>query len=319
MLTSLAINSCQNAPFIPAGALGLPAEVDTAACLAVMDDELRVLINRHGNGETLQYRLSSTRQIEPLPNIPMTVADVAACQGSLYVSGSNHTGTPVIGHLDSDGRMIGRFSLDALFPTRWPAPLCASSPMLVWQTNTHQIEIADISQQQLIGKTSHEVGEFPVVISDDEQAIWIASTDSSGIIIDKLVGVSKKTTRIATPHPSEISMSCYRDAIRLVWNHGHASFTASINKKELSSTEPTKLRHLPITTGIPRVVPGKVPVIWIQSIDDSENETARWQSLLVVDAAEPLIMDGMIHDVAQWGDTLAVLGTRELYFFRMVP
>ena len=108
------------------------------------DDELRVWINHSAEGSTLQLRVSASHDIHELPPLPIVTAGAVRCGQEFVVTGADSKGRPIVVGSDADGGLVWQHRLDVPQPARWPVPGCIPQPVIIWQTDDGQVEVADV-------------------------------------------------------------------------------------------------------------------------------------------------------------------------------
>lgn len=301
----------------PVAVVALPVAVETAAWAVPVGSELRLWINGPNARETAQLRVLPGRRLEPLPPLPIILAGAASCGGELVVTGSDTRGQPKVLGVATDGRMLWELGIDGPTPILWPVPGCAPLPVIVSQTTPGKIEVAAVGAGGLAERRSLEVGGPPLAIAIGGGATWVVWGDASGIQGVEIGVRGVRAIHIAAPYPGDVAIApCTEDAC-VAWLQDRAAFFVRIasDGKPVGPTIPIDLAGA--SGGRLAIVPGPQPLVWAQRGEALEGEVPRWTSALVLPGAgPPLMVEGLVHAVAWWGEEVVVVGSGELHFLK---
>ena len=317
-LSSLIIHSPAGTPSLaPDGVLALPVAVETAAWVTPVDDEMHIWINGPNSGETTQLRLLPTRQIEKLSSLPFVTAGVTACDKELVITGSDTAGQAVVLGTTTDGAVVWQFTMAGPTPTRWPVPGCTTKPVIVWQISPDKIEVADVGPNGLSLQQSVNVGGPPLDFTIGDNYIWGVWTDSSGIRGVKIGTQGIQPIHISVPFPADVAIGVCPEGPCVAWIQGSLAFLTKITSGVDLITSPPELDLADAAGGTLAIVSGREPLLWAQRGKFIEDEEPRWISALALPDSKPLMIEGFVHTVAWWGDTVVVVGSGELRFLKL--
>ncbi len=310
------------------GIVALPVVVETAAWATPAGAELRLWINRPGSARTLQLRVLPERRIEELPALALVAAGALRCERESILTGADPAGRALVLGVADDGGTAWRHALAGPTPTRWPVPVCAARPVVVWQTSSERLELAEIGADGIAAARSVPVGGPPLDVAGTGGAggaggaVWAAWTESAGIACAEITGQGVRAHAIAASFPSDVAVgagpggdgcgAAGPGGAWVAWTERGAAFVTRIGA---TPAEVVAVDLGDAAGGTLAVVPGQQPVLWAQRGEISEGEAPRWTSALAVPGRQPVLVDGPVHAVAWWGDVLAVVGTERLYLF----
>lgn len=300
-----------------AGIIALPVAVDTAVYTAARDDELRLWINRPAT-KTLQLRVRPDRSIEELPPLGTVASGAARCDGEFVVTGANAEGRPVVLGLADDGTVAWQFSLDGPVPIRWPIPLCAPRPTIVWQTSTSTLEVARVDRSILAGHRAVPVGGPPLVVASAGDSIWAAWTGTSAVTCAEITETGVRAMQVPADLASDAAICGCSAGACVAWiQNGSAYFTRIVHGA--APTEPVVALDLAEAAGgTMALVAGPRAVVWAQRGEIIEGETPRWTSALVLPGWETFTVEGRVQAVVWWAGGLVVVGSEALYFVEVL-
>jgi hypothetical protein len=302
----------------PAGALALPVKVETAAWAVSIAGELRVLINHPGVTATTQLRVLPTHGLEPLPSLPIVVAGAADCGQDLLVTGADADGHPLALGVEASGKVAWQSLINGPTPTRWPVPGCVPHPVVVWQTAQDKLEVARCGPGGITHQRSISIGGPPLDVAIGGHSIWSSWPTSSEIQCAEIGEHDVRTVSIAATSPSSIAIGASPKGACIAWTQGSSSFFARIVSEAKPSEPPLALDLVNAVNGTLSIVSGPEPLIWAQRGQLIEGEAPRWISALVLPGDSPLLVEGLVHAVAWWGDGVAVVGSEEIRFLKRV-
>ena len=298
----------------PLSALGLPFSVETAAWAVVLLDELHLLINT--SGQTLHLLARGPRQIEQLSSLPLVAAGALACGREILVTGSDPLGQPLVFGVAGDGKINWQLALDGPTPVRWPLPACLSQPALVWQVSHGQLEVANCGKQGLTGSRSFSVGGPPLALAMGQGRIWSAWASPSGIRVTGISATHSQEQQLAHPFANNLALGTCPSGACLAWTRNGTTFFKRLSLQAESSEAPTAMELEGASNGVLSLVSGAEPLLWLQNGSSVEDGTRSWVSSFVFPGGEPLQVDGLIHAVTWWNDTLVLLGSQEVRFLK---
>jgi hypothetical protein len=309
----------------PAGALGLPIRVESAAWAAQVRDDLFVLINRPGMSETglVRVRQHAGRipvyEVEHLPSLPLVSAGTSECHEQLLVTGADATGHAVVLGSTSTGQVAWRLPFQGPRPVRWPVPGCAWEPVLVWQESRSALEVASVVSGGISGRRSFPVGGPPLSISVGARAVWAAWIEPTGIEMLEIRQHDARNLRMPVEFPGDVDIGVNASGTCIVWTQAGAAFFARVGSNGLPAEPPVPLDLGHARGGRLALIPGPEPLVWAQRVGFIESEGQEWTSSLVLPGRASLTIDGLVYAVTWWGDRVAVVGPDEISFLNRSP
>jgi hypothetical protein len=315
--------SARPAGFRPAAIEGLPIGVTTAARALDVGGELRLWISGPAPGETAQLRYRLGTRIEPLsplPPLPVVLAGAARCGDHLLVTGADPLGRPLaLGVSVAAGSVSWRCRIEGTSPLAWPLPGCSPRPVVAWWEPAGTIEVVAIADGGLGERTTVPAGGPPLALSRGGSEFWAAWGHADGVSAVALGRAEPRTVHLRTASPAEVAVGSVERGLAIAWAGRDGAFLARFDDAGTPVRTPVPVDLAAAAGGTLQIVPGPEPVVWAQRGDAIEGEPAHWVSALVVPGADPLLVDGLVHDVASWGgEALAVVGSAELLLLERV-
>jgi hypothetical protein len=317
---SLAMNGAPDARatgVVPVGLLALPVAVRTAGLAVAVEDELRILIACPEMHLTMHLRVLSTKRIESLPALPIVAAGATLCRGTLVVTGADRTGAASIIGLARDGAKAWQVTLTGPQPIRWPRPFCMLQPAIVWQTEASWLEAASVGSGTLTSRRRFPVGGPPLSFAAADGSLWAAWGDRSGTRVAEINATGTLLVEIASDAADQVAMGAHGKRASVAWTKSRSSFLANLKDGKLAGST-TRIELAQATGGNLVVLPGPAPLVWAQHGRAIEGEVPHWVSALVRPGWQPVLIEGLVHTVAWWGDKLAVIGSEELWLLQTV-
>lgn len=295
------------------GRIGLPVAVQTAAYVVPLEDDLYLWINGPDGGETTQLRITKTRQIEELPMLDIVTGGAVYCQKEFILTGTDLEGRPVVLRVTTDGIETWRTVVEGTLPTIWPSPYCIGQPVIVWQTSPDRMYVAEVKANRLSHLHSVDVAMPSIKMTSDGQAIYAVWADSSGVRGFQISVTDIKPIHSPMPYPDNLAIGTAQGTVFIAWQQGH-----SVSLGELNAG--AKALHILFDASSVSgftLVSGSKPLLWMQQNTYGDHEDImHWSSALALPHGAPLLIDGLVHRVAWWGDTLVVVGSLEILFFK---
>jgi hypothetical protein len=298
------------------GMLALPVATTTAGWVIAVDSDLHLLIARPTTHETLHFRLVSSTRVQSLPALPMVLAGAATAGGELVVTGSDRAGVALTVGVARSGAEAWRVELAGATPIRWPIPFGGLRPLIVWQTEPHWLDSADIATGVLEVRDRLPVGGPPLAVGACDGALWSAWADKSRISGVQVSDAGTAAIQIAGEAADTIAIGAESRRAWIAWTRASSSFLARF-ERERASSDITPIDLAAAAGGNLTLVLGRVPVVWSQRGQAVEGEPMRHVSALAIAGRRPIEIEGLVYSVAWWGDTLAVMGSDELWLFQM--
>jgi len=313
------VQSSITTSFLPMAAVGLPVRVESAGWVLPFHDEFRVWINQPGEGRTLQIRVTPAREICELNSLPLVAAGVIGCGEGFIVTGADGSGLPLVVGTAADGTSLWQHKIGDPTPFRWPTPGCGRTPVLLWQMEQGRVEVADVSANGVARRTSFTVEGPPLELAVARDSVWAAWSNSAGVFSLEATGREAKHFRLSETYASEIAVGACGDGICVAWGNTNSAFLARKAAGRPAFEEALELDLGTAAGGVIEIVPGDKPLLHARRAHLEEGEPARVWSVLTGPGLEPLVMDGLMHSVASSGETVVLLGERELRFFKLNP
>jgi hypothetical protein len=158
------------------------------------------------------------------------------------------------------------------------------------------------------------VGGPPLDLSVGAEAIWAVWPGASGI--EGVIIRDREELEIHVParFPGGVSVGAGSAGAGLAWIQENKAFFAPIGLDGKSGSTPIGLNLPRAAMCKPAVVPGSIPLVWASYAETNEGEEFRWSSAFVIPGGRPLLVEGLVHQVAWWGERLVLIGTREMRF-----
>jgi hypothetical protein len=293
--------------------VGLPVAVQTAAWAVPGPTDLRLFINRPG--ETLQLRVRADRHIEALPSLPVVTAGATRCGTQLIVTASD-AGKPVALGLTDAGTLAWRVEIPGPPPTLWPLPGCAPNPVVLWQTRSGQLEVANVGAHGLSGQHAVAAGGPPLDITTQASSIWLAWADATGVNVAEISAAGARPLHVPAASPAGVAIGAYPGGAFLAWARGASAFSLEIPAGQAPGSSSVAIETDLGTAagGALNIVSGPRPVLLARRRQDTDGDGARVISALALPGKAPFVTDRMVHAAAWWQHTLVAVGTTELLF-----
>jgi hypothetical protein len=304
--------------FAPDGSLVPPVAVQTAAWLVPIGDALYTWINGPNGRETTQLRLSPDRQIEPLPKLGVLTGGVVYCQQQFVLTGTDSAGLPVVLGVDTDGNEGWRYTVEgATRATIWPAPYCTGEPVVVWQTAPHTLQLATIGDSGIVSSRSIDVGMPPIHTASDGRVLYAVWADSGGIRGVEIGAQETQPIEIPMPYPDNLAVALSPKGMYAAWQQGRSVYLSEISRHANLPPSPPNIDLGDAAGGKLGIVSGTEPLLWAQQARYDHPEETEWISALARVNRAPLLIEGFVHQVVWWGDTIVVVGSLEMLFFKL--
>jgi hypothetical protein len=295
--------------------LGLPALVETAGWVVPFDDEFRVWVNRPGEGITLQLRVSASHEIHELPPLPIVAAGAVRCEQEFVVTGADSNGRPIVLGSGVDGSVLWQHELDAPHVARWPVPGCVPQPVIIWQTDDGQVEVADVRPSGVVRRTPFAAGGPPIDLAAAGNSVWALWSDELGVWAIEAGAAGSRKSQVAPGYASQLSVGSCNNGICIAWGR-EQSFLTRRASGDADFDAPVRLGDAGISGGMLEVIPGGDPLVHVRGTQIGEDDIPQPKSVLTGPGLMPLVIEGLVHSIACRNDALVVLGSTELRFLK---
>ncbi|HXU46559.1 MAG TPA: hypothetical protein VN783_13610 [Thermoanaerobaculia bacterium] len=320
-----------------AGIVALPVAATKEARALEVAGALRLFVAGPDSGETAQLRLDPGGPRAPasifstLPALPLALADAACCGSEILVTGADPLGRAVaVGLSAADGSLVWRREIQPK-GFAWPLPGCARGPVLVSQGGGGAIEIVAIaggepSAPRTVAAGGSSLSTF--ALSRGGRSLWAAWGHAGGIHavdlgsgpgsnpggsdagFDLALGAPRAGGPAALPR--ELAVATWRGGVALAWLGPDGAFLALCDGAGRPLDEPARIDLGDAEGGRLRLASGPEPLAWVQRGEAIEGEPMRWTSILSLPGSPPATLDGLIHDVAWWGERVVAVGEGEI-------
>jgi hypothetical protein len=297
----------------PIGTIPLPFAVGTAAYALDVQGSLHAWINDPSSGRSQHVTLTSTDDLTLQAPVPLVLAGVAECRGTLVATGSDRDGRPAVIGLAAGGGESWRHLIDGPAPTRWPVPLCPSQASVAWQSRPGRLEVAHVGVDGLTGRRSIPVDGPAVEVAAAGGNVWCVWVEPTGIRGVASGADAVQGLHIRVPAPGSVAIATCGSGICVAWeSEGRASFARLTSDGELAE-RPSTVDLGEAAGGRIAVVPGPSPIVWVQRLLSDDAGPPRWVSALARPGGGTLMVDGPIHAATTWRDRLVLVGTVSLH------
>ncbi len=301
----------------PVTAIALPIVVDTAALAISMEDGLHLLVNRPGSVETLHFRVLQSYQVEQVSALPLVGTGVVGCGQQIIVTGADSSGFPQVLCVNLDSKVAWHFEVDDLIPIHHPVPGCTPQPVIAWQRDHGNLEVADCGPAGVIRRGTFRVGGPPLEIAFGHEMIWSAWATPAGI---RLAGFGQAglSSEIPASFASDLAVGAYPEGVCLVWTQSGTNLFGHVLADGRLAAPLEEINLEGAAGGKLALVPGPEPLVWAQRVEIREGESPDWTSALVFPGSLPIRIDGLVHAVAWWNEVVVIVGSETMHFLRRV-
>ncbi len=302
----------------PVTAIALPVMVDTAALAVSMEDGFHLLVNHSGSWETFHFRVRQSYQVEQLSALPLVGTGVVGCGQEIIVTGAGSSGFPQVLGVNLDSKVAWHFQVDDLIPIHHPVPGCTPRPVVAWQRDHGNLEVADCGPAGVVHRGTFRVGGPPLEIAFGHDRIWSAWATPTGI---RLAGFGQDglSSEIPASFASDMAVGAYPEGGCLVWTQSGTNLFGRVLADGRLAAPPEEIDLDGAAGGKLALVPGPEPLVWAQRVEIREGESPDWTSVLVIPGSLPIRIDGLVHAVAWWNEMVVIVGSETMHFLQRVP
>ena len=301
--------------------LDLMAEIplpvmETGVVAVAARDEVCLFVNRPSRRDTVQLVVRDNT-LQPLAPLPIAVADAAWCADETYlVTGADPaTGAPLVLSVNASGAEQWRSAIGGPVPTRWPLPLCAGRPFVVWQTEPAHLAIVETGPSGRHEPHRVPIGGPPLEVAAAGGRVWALWSDGGGVHARELGDPAGPVFDLSAKHAGTVALAADGDRVRALWTTGRQARTVILPGDDGGPAEPSSF-DLPAEPGVLSLVAG--PIVLCQLFDESGLDAPRWRAwLLRPGDARTVPVPAPVHAIVRQRDRLWVAGSTEIRVFKL--
>ena len=295
--------------------IALPV-METGVVAVAARDEVRLFVNRPSHRDTVQLLVRDTT-LQPLAPLPIAVAGAAWCADETYlVTGANPvTGMPLVLSVNASGAEQWRSAIGGPVPTRWPLPLCAGRPFVVWQTEPAHLAVAETGPGGRHEPHQVPIGGPPLEVAAAGGRVWALWSDGWGVRAREIGALAGPVLDLSAKHADAVALVADGDRVRALWTIGRQAGTVFLPGDDGAPAEPSSF-HFPAEPGVLSLVAG--PIVLSQLLDESGLDAPRWRAwLLRPGDARAVPVQAPVHAIVRQRDRLWVAGSTEIRVFKL--
>jgi hypothetical protein len=317
-MTSLIVReSPESAPasWVPGKLIALPVEATSAAWAVARGGSLRLWVNRPGSGTTLQARIDPTGAIASDSLLPWLLAGVAQDEQTTLVTGADAGGHPIVAALDAGGKPAWQHRIDGPAPLQWPVPALLPEPVIVWQTQANEVQIAKVGAGGVGGVRRVAVGAPSPQIAVAGNSGWIAWLDRGDVFAMQITADGERNepeVRWFLPRADTFALGMDARGLCAAWSAGASGGFGYLEPRGGAVLDSVALDLADAAPGTLRILGGRAALVWAQRLDAREPAPPQWRNALSAPGKPACRIEGLVHSMAGWGDGVAVVGGSEI-------
>jgi hypothetical protein len=295
--------------------IALPV-METGAVAVAARDEVRLFVNRPSHRDTVQLLVRGTT-LQPLTPLPIAVAGAASCADETYLAtgADPATGTPLVLSVNGNGAEQWRSAVGEPLPTRWPLPLCADRPFVIWQIEPTHLAVAEIGPGGPYEPRLVPIGGPPLEVAAAGGRVWALWSDGWGVHAREIGAPARPVLDLSARHADAVALVADGDRVRALWTIGRQAGTVLLPGDDGGPAEPSSF-ELPAEPGTLSLVAG--PIVLGQRLDESGLDAPQWRAwMLRPGDARAQPVSAPVHAIVRQRDRLWMVGSTEIRVFKL--
>jgi hypothetical protein len=300
---------------VPRQLIALPVEAPSAAWAIAQGDALKLWINLPGSGTTFQARVDPAGAVTSHASLPWIVAGVAADEQTTLVTGADAGGRPIVATLRADGTPVWQHRIEGPPPLQWPVPALLPEPVIVWQRQANEVQIAKVSAAGVTDARRVAVGAPSPQIAVAGGSCWIGWLDRNGAFAKQITtddGADNEPAHWSLPGADTLALGVDARGLCGAWSAGASGGFGYLEPRGGAILDRVALDLADAAPGTLRILGGRAALVWAQRVEVREPAAPRWKNALVAPGEPACRIEGLVHATAWWGDRVAVVGSTEI-------